>query len=262
MRDFFLSFFVLTRRVTDAIFPLLVLFTSTGEAMGDLALFVAKSGNKKLGDAATTYASDLSCPVVCPFKASGECYGFGYHARRVWKSVSKFAASFAQIAEAEAEAIDGCKVPKRDLRIHTLGDCSTSEAARIVAAAAVRYVERAAAKGKSVAAWSYSHAWRTVERGAWAGVSVLASVESADDARAAQARGWVPAFVMGEFPSDKLFVVDGVKVLPCPEQTGRAESCVECRLCLDDSKLRERGLCIGFQAHGPKQKQMRARMAV
>lgn len=228
-----------------------------------LALFVAKSGNKKLGGAATTYAADSSCPEVCPFKASKECYGFGYHARRVWASVSGIVASFVDIAKAEAAAIDSCVKPSRNLRVHTLGDCSSAEAASIVAEACRRYISRAGALGRIVKVWSYTHAWRSVPRAAWGdGVSVLASVESGDDARAAMAQGWVPAFVMGTFPSDKVFTLDGVKLIPCPEQTGKAESCTECTLCFDDAKLRERGMGIAFQAHGLKASKMRARMAV
>ena len=43
--------------------------------------------------------------------------------------------------------------------------------------------------------------------------------------------------------------IDGVTVVPCPQQT-RAVTCRDCGLCRDDDRLRKAGLVIAFQAHG------------
>jgi hypothetical protein len=85
-------------------------------------------------------------------------------------------------------------VPGRPLRLHTVGDCRTDEAARIVAAAAERYMD---AGGGPV--WTYTHAWRLVDRASWGRVSVLASCETPEQVELARARGYATAIVVDEF---------------------------------------------------------------
>jgi hypothetical protein len=108
--------------------------------------------------------------------------------------------------------------------------------------------------------WSYTHAWRTVDRAAWNGMSVLASVESPRQAIEALDRGWGSAMVVAENPSDKLYVRDGVKLLPCVYET-RGVQCVECRLCFDSERLRSKGITIAFSAHGSRFKNVRRVLA-
>ena len=45
-----------------------------GFPLGKLAIASGSSGNRKIGDAATTYAAQTSCPRSCPFFAGGGCY--------------------------------------------------------------------------------------------------------------------------------------------------------------------------------------------
>lgn len=152
------------------------------------------------------------------------------------------------IAKDEARHID-LLTGLYDLRIHTLGDCSTDMAAKTVAAAAERFMER---HGRQ--AFTYTHAWRDVARKSWGEVSVLASCETPTEVRAARRRGWATAIVVQEHKQPTAYWVDGVKLVPCPEQTGRCESCYQCRLCMRDDKLKQAGVTIAFAAHGPKGK--------
>jgi hypothetical protein len=80
------------------------------------------------------------------------------------------------------------------MRLHTVGDCRTDEAAKIVAAAAERYMD---AGGGPV--WTYTHAWRLVDRASWGRVSVLASCETPEQVELARARGYATAIVVDEF---------------------------------------------------------------
>lgn len=225
--------------------------------LGTLALAKAKSMNRKIGDAATTYAAQSSCPTSCPFFDNGGCYAeAGTIGKFVTAPLNRAAhgAEALAVAQYEADEIDALEVvPGRPLRLHTVGDCATDEAARIVAAACERYMERG---GGPV--WTYTHGWREVERASWAGISVLASCESSADVLKAQARGYATAIVVEEFASAKRHKIgDGLcahqssvpDVLPCPQQT-RGVSCSDCRLCMDDGGLRERGYAIGFELHG------------
>lgn len=167
-------------------------------------------------------------------------------------------ASVLDCARAEAREIDALPDNGRDLRLHVVGDCPTNGAAKIVAAAAARYVARG---GGSV--WTYTHAWRKVHRASWGSVSVLASCENLDQAREATARGYAVAMVVESHPSDRAQVVDGSRVIACPEQTGRGVTCVDCRLCMNDGGLRDRETpaIIALAVHGQSSKRAAAAIA-
>jgi hypothetical protein len=226
--------------------------------LGTLARAKSNSGNSKIGDAATTYAAQTSCPTSCPFFAGGGCYAeSGTIGKFVTAPLNRAAEAVphtaVDVARAEANAIDGLEVvPGRALRLHTVGDCASDEAASIVSAAAARYRSRG---GGPV--WTYTHAWRDVARESWGDVSVLASCETNEDERLAKARGYATSVVVEKFSDDGRHIIEpaeseaaaGVDVLPCPQQT-RHVTCTDCRLCFDDGKLRERGYAIGFELHG------------
>ncbi len=219
-----------------------------------LAIAKTSSGNAKLGDAATTHAAQASCPSSCVFKDGGGCYAESgrqgmFVTRRLNEVGELLDADALDVAMAEAEAIDAMEVvPGRPMRLHTVGDCSTDDCARVVAAAARRYVERG---GGPV--WTYTHAWRDVERASWGSISVLASCETGQDVRAASARGYATALVVEAFESDRRYPIgpgaSGNDVLPCPSMT-RHVACSDCRLCFNDAGLRERGYSIAFELHG------------
>ena len=207
-----------------------------------LAIAVELSENKKTGPVSATYASQASCPRTCPFLRNG-CYAengpIGIHTNRLNKSGP---ASALDIAMEEADKI--MKLSGRwDLRLHVVGDCTTDKAAQLLSLAATRAVKR------DRKAWTYTHAWRTVERASWGQVNVLASCESANDVEAARDKGYATAMVVKGFQGDSVQKIDGVKVLPCPNQT-RGVQCVDCRLCLDAERLHGKGISIGFTPHG------------
>jgi hypothetical protein len=226
-------------------------------ADGTLAIATASSKNCKLGDAATTYAAQTSCPACCPFFDGGGCYAeagsIGKFLTAPLNAAAKARAHTAvDVARAEADALDRLKVvPGRALRLHTVGDCASDEAARIVAAAAERYQARGGG-----AVWTYTHAWRQVARESWGQVSVLASCETAADVLEARARGYTTALVVEEFARKQRHQLGpdagnaaGADILPCPQQTSK-RTCTDCRLCFDDKKLHQRGYSIAFELHG------------
>ncbi len=210
------------------------------------ATAVEFSENKKLGGMSTTYSAFASCPSDCPFKKTKACYGFSGPIGWQWGRLG--GRDVNKIAQSEAEAILGLS-GHFDLRIHTLGDCSTDIAARKVASAAEIYMSR-----RKKTAFSYTHAWRKVKRASWGKVSVLASCETTADVKKAKARGYATAIVVAKHESKKAYDYNGIKVIPCPEQTGCAKSCADCRLCLRDDKLKAAGVTIAFAAHGPSLK--------
>lgn len=198
--------------------------------------------NKKLGFISTTYAAINSCPSDCPFKKTKACYGM--RGPISWKWL-KLTGSPMAIAKAEAAGIRSLS-GLRDLRIHTLGDCSSDKTAKIVSEAAEVFMRK---RGK--AAFTYTHAWKKVARKSWGKVSVLASCETPDEVRAAKAKGFATALVVPKFDSSVAYMIDGLKIVPCPEMTGRCKTCEECRLCMRDDKLKAADVTIAFAAHGP-----------
>ena len=205
---------------------------------------IETSQNKKLGNCSATYASQTSCPRSCPFFKQG-CYAetgpLGIHTARLNEEKTTATA----VAQAEAKAIDTLSGNK-PLRIHVVGDSTTKKGTKLLANAAKRYTAK---HGESV--WTYTHAWRTREREEWGDISVLASCENIADATAAMKRNYAVAMVVPEFKSEKAYKLGKYKVIPCPSQT-RHITCDQCRLCMDDERLRENNLIIGFTPHGAR----------
>jgi hypothetical protein len=218
------------------------------------------SRNAKIGDAAASYAAQVSCPTTCAFFDGGGCYaesgGLGTAVTAPLNdAASRLGADEVDVARAEAAAIDRL-AGGRPLRMHTVGDCKTDETARIVSAAAERYLDRGGA-----AVWTYTHAWRTVDRESWGRVSVLASCETPADVALARVRGYAPSIVVDEFADRRRYEIDGEAVLPCPAQTSHA-TCTSCRLCFNDGALLERGYAIAFAVHGTALAVKKARLSL
>jgi hypothetical protein len=217
------------------------------------ATAVEESRNQKIGPVSATMVSQSSCPTYCPFIHSG-CYAeggnSGFTTRRLNRSTLTDPVG---IATAEASAIDTLS-GTRPLRLHVVGDCTSDQTARILAGAVRDYKRR----GKqNSAAWTYSHAWRDISRRSFGPISVLASCESMEQVLRARRKGYATAIVVDRFASTKAYVADGVKIVPCPQQTGKTENCATCRLCWNDKALRQTGVTIGFEAHGMQAKSVR-----
>jgi hypothetical protein len=215
------------------------------------AIAKESSGNKKLGKhIAVTYASQGSCPKTCPLFQKG-CYA--ETGPMFWSVTSKLNKSAIknsfEIALEEAMQIDSLS-GKNHLRIHVVGDCNTADSAEIIAKASERYMS----KHKKIA-WSYTHN-HSILREKWGNVSILRSCHNVKQVEKAFRDGYASALIFKQFPSDKTFsLTKDIRVIPCPFQTGKAESCEKCKLCLQADKLHKNRLVIGFETHGVKKKQ-------
>lgn len=221
-----------------------------------IATLVLASKNVKIGDVSATYASiEGSCPTDCAHRDSG-CYAqlgnVGIHSIRLNKANDKRTRQDArEVARAEAREIKAAIAKgddTRPLRVHVAGDCRTPAAAREIAGAV---------EGWRPPVWSYTHAWKRVAREDWGKVSVLASVDRAEDMDLAFSRGYAPAIVTETHPADgKAYTrEDGIKVIPCPNQT-RDVTCVQCGLCMNAGKLHAMRAAIAFSGHGVAKKRL------
>jgi hypothetical protein len=268
---------------------------------GDLAVFKPISADEKLSPidwientttrkrptprapfVSSTYVSiKKTCPEYCEFK-SGACYVLAGFVAPMMRELDDTATHLEpdRITLAEATAINesfggGC-VPQdgakggRDLRLHVGGEVSSSKGAGFLASAAARWRN----KRMGGAVWTFTKRAFEIERRLWGDrISVLGSCTTVEQAFELQCRGYVPALAMSAFPSLKKFALVGrdfrhpkrevsITVIPCPHEAGRKVTCATCRLCLDDSKLRERGFAIGFQVHGRNAGEVRRRLPV
>ena len=241
--------------------PVSVQERSANSKLAPQRVEVARSGRKRFVPTGpfvvSTYVSiAATCPDSCAFK-SGGCYAQAGASHLTMRGLDRAALGLValDVTLAEAAAIDRLwvrGVPQdgadggRDLRLHVGGEVSCAEGARALAAAVTRYQARGGGR-----CWTYTHRWRSIPREAWGPISVLASCERLADAEAARARGYAVAIVVPRYPDGPAtWPYAGGRALPCPAEASDGATCSSCRACMDDRRLRERGLVIAFAVHG------------
>jgi hypothetical protein len=217
--------------------------------MANGALYVSRSKNAKIGDADATYLSiKATCPTSCALRDSG-CYAQDGKVVMTVKRLDAEATSGVDANLAECKAIDDATPdPSRPLRLHVSGDVTKAGMARALGNAVARWLKR----GGPVA-WTYTHSWRKIGRFTFGPISVLASIDSLDQAEAARKKGYAPAVVVDSHPADgRAWDHKGIRYIPCPAQTRDDVTCVSCRLCFDADALYKRRAGIAFEAHGSR----------
>lgn len=244
------------------------------------ASLTEKTGNRKLAGSSTVAGSRgrpsktgpfvattntaiaVTCSSACPLKGAG-CYV--QEGLTQWRATARDRAAAGHepedvIAE-EVRLIDAAfrsgPIPQdgarggRDLRLHEGGDVGSLAGALMLATSAQRWRDRG---GGGV--WTYTHLWRDIPRTAWGSISVLASVETAQDIELAHAAGYPAAIVVETFPSDIAFSLPGssARIIPCPAET-RGVTCATCRLCIERDLL-GMNAAIAFEAHGGGRKKV------
>lgn len=210
--------------------------------------------NKKLLGCSATYVAQQSCPP-CALRNNG-CYAeTGPMSWGTTNRVNNFGKGKTpfQLAQIERRMIqahaEDLNAIGRPLRLHVVGDCRTPAAAKEVARGAEVW-----SKVTRGLVWTYTHAWREVDRKSWGNVSVLASIEDIRDLSRAWHRGYAPAMIVPRFENGaKAWKLGVWNVIPCPEQT-LGIGCRRCGLCMKDSWLRESKSVIGFRPHGARAK--------
>jgi hypothetical protein len=219
--------------------------------MGKFAVtFVPFSRNSKTGNAAATYASQVTCPSSCPFKGNG-CYAeagpVAFTTRRLNQTATAHGYTAEEVTAQEAELIrDHASRRALPLRLHVVGDTPSIGAAQKLADASLYYRR---VSGSPV--WTYTHNWLDIPREAFGTISVLASCESLEQAHEAHRAGYAPAIVVDQHPEDgRAYRAGDLKVIPCPQQTRPDITCTDCKLCLDADRLHRNGAVIAFAVHG------------
>lgn len=232
---------------------------------------VEKSGDMKLSatrNVSATWVPQVTCPDSCPLKNNG-CYAetgnAGFQTRRLNALAAKAntkrgrVALIREIATLEAAGIRKLS-GDRQLRVHVVGDCTDHIAASLVGGA---MLDHTAKQGK--AAWTYTHAWRTVPKKAWVGAAVVASCDHISDIPHARAKGYGTSVLTPKHPTNHLYKLGGETIIPCPAQFKhnghRVVTCEFCTLCKRPDFLREKKLSVGFEPDGTTGKKVIAIMA-
>jgi len=226
------------------------------------ATFVENAGNRKTGKVAATYVSQDTCPDSCALKKAG-CYAEkGLVALTTNRLNGAGEMNPEQISLQEASLIRkaAIKVAKqkakqektgkryethmvgKPLRLHVVGDFPSQKALDAVDSACGLYTENGGGQP-----WSYTHNWKDLQPAK--NISLLASVDSLSEGVDALAKGFAPAGVVDAFETEKAHKIQGVRWIPCPEQTGRSENCKECGLCFNAERLAKGGMGILFKKH-------------
>lgn len=211
------------------------------------AIAVEISDNTKLGKISMTATSQESCPSSCPLRGQG-CYAEAGRPNLVTQRLNRSTVTNpVEIATAEAELIRKLS-GRRMLRLHTVGDCYVDEGAKILAQAAKEHTDK-----KGMPVYTYTHGHDT-KRESWGEISVLRSCETFSQVKKAHADGFASAMVVDSHDSKTATKHEGFTIIPCPQQTGAAKNCSECRLCAMDKKLHAKKAVIAFAIHGARQK--------
>lgn len=231
-----------------------------------MVIYTKYSKNSKLSKKEKvdcTYVSiEKTCPNSCPMKKDRTCYasiGFvGIHEKRSTKYSKKLTPYMLAGQEAK-KIIKNSNTKSKFLRLHVSGDSITKKGTELIADACELWINKT--KGK---VWSYTHAWEKVSRSKWGKVSILASVDTIDQANKAFELKYTPAIIVPKFESKKAFYLKGsdIKWIPCPAQTHEEISCTDCKLCLNSDKLLSLKCGIAFEAHGVTKEKIKRRLNV
>lgn len=212
-------------------------------------LFVAKSGNAKVGPIPVTYRERKSCPPSCALYRKG-CYGDDFHTSLAWNRADRSGLSTVALAAKIAALPEG-----QLWRGEVVGDLVG--VGERVDAYELGLIVRANIGRKG---FTYSHK-RSAQAIKWIrhanawGYTVNLSANDAADADylANLAAGPVVCIVPSDTPVHS-FTPAGRPIVVCPAQIGDT-TCAVCQLC----QKADRKSIVGFRAHGTRTKTVNQR---
>jgi hypothetical protein len=204
-----------------------------------------KSRNEKVGPIPVSTTSAKTCPSDCPFKKSG-CYADGGPLALFWGKVTR--------EEAGTDWTTFCNqvsaLPEGQLWRHNQAGDLPGNGMQIDAKAMTSLVLSSMhTKGFTYTHYNPDHGTnariiQAANRGGFT-INLSGNTIAHADKLAALNIGPVVCVVPEDHP-EKSQTPEGRSVVVCPEQTGKAKSCAECKLC---QKV-DRAVIVAFRAHG------------
>lgn len=205
-------------------------------------LFVAKSGNSKVGPIPVTYRERASCPPSCPLYRKG-CYGDDFHTSLAWNRADRDGITTVALA-AKIAALPEGQLWRGEVVGDLVGKGERVDAAELGMIVRANFGRRG---------FTYSHK-RSAQAIKWIrhanawGYTVNLSANDAEDADylADLGAGPVVCIVPVDTPVHS-YTPAGRHIVVCPAQTGDT-NCAVCQLC----QKADRKSIVGFRAHGAK----------
>jgi len=198
---------------------------------------ITRTKNKKLGPRALVLdrPTGITCPSTCPLVR--ECYQ--KKMERVYPSIRTGALkNLGEVLQNATVKTDS----RRPLRLHVGGDFYRDDRLdRKYLSAIIRLVRNRYKSDISSKTWTYTHCWRDpvltriLNKLKRYGLTVLASVHSAEEAKEAASLGYRVAYNSdsrrnGPDVLQPLHLA-GLKGIVCPEQLGTGLTCDRCGYC-------------------------------
>lgn len=225
--------------------------------------FTKKSGNIKTGKIPVTSSPRSSCPLSCPLKGAGGCYGEDFRLKAFWTKVDEGTASNLLSWDELCSKIEN--LPEGQLWRHNqVGDLPTREDDPEGVDFTALHKLAKANSGKR--GWTYTHKNPAYENNSTAirvsnrlGFTINLSANSLSQADAYSSLNIGPVVVTVPANTPKVsFTPEGRKVVICPAQQIDELACDKCALC----QKKDRSFIIGFRAHGMKKKALSLRLEV
>lgn len=220
-----------------------------------------KSKNVKTGEIPVSTSASDTCPDSCPMKAENTCYAKSGPLNLHWMKVSQGirGMSFKDFCSTVASFSIG-----QLWRHNQAGDLAGKN--QNVDANKLRSLV-AANKGKKGFTYTHKpvlgsdkqskHNKKWIKFANQNGFTVNLSADSIEDADKKARLKIGPVVVVLPFDAPKSFLTpDGNKVIVCPAQQKEGVSCASCQLC-----QKQRGVIVGFLAHGTNKNKLNKRLA-
>ena len=211
--------------------------------------FVPVSDNAKTGKMAAIYTATCqdktgSCPARCPFASAG-CYAKNGPCAIHWENTTKSETTVDNLKN----TILSEKKRKKVLRHNVAGDLAITDTSNINKS----LIEKLTAIFKTCfdVAYSYTHCTinkrniSLVKKAMQENFIINFSTESVSDAKKCIDAG-VNCVIACETMQEKIVIIDGVKIVKCPNSYNKSIQCVNCGLCYQ----KNRKFAIAFPVHG------------
>lgn len=209
-----------------------------------------KSRNEKVGPIPVSTTEKATCPTSCPFKKNG-CYADGGPLALFWGKVDR------KEAGTDWDTFCGqiASLPIGQMWRHNqAGDLPCNDGQQIDAKAMAKLVTASMhTKGFTYTHHDPMHGTnaRIIKAANKSGFTVNLSGNNLKHADTLASLEIAPVVcVVGEDHPEHSTTPMGRKVVVCPEQTGKAKSCMTCGLCQKSN----RSVIVAFRAHGVSKK--------
>ncbi len=218
--------------------------------------YVAVSDNAKTGKMSAVYTATCesktgSCPIRCPFASAG-CYAKNGPCNIHWENTVTSETNINNLNE----TIKTGKKHKNILRHNVAGDMANTGSNELNQ----NLVEKLASvyNDNFETAYTYTHCSvnqrniEIVKAAAEKNFVINFSTEKVSDCKKCLAAG-VNCVIACNTMQPNTVIIDGIKIVKCPNATNKNIKCVNCGLCY----MKNRQFAIAFPVHGTKKEQVK-----